>query len=206
MTNRLFIEIILLPHPFPYPENPPSRAERWGEFLLRLQTDEEVTTLLDAEWNIDNFAEWFAESQVELCRNTEKIAGEALEPGESLAHALERLYSREFPDDAPDEILEEYYHELGEFREPRALHGGFRGLIIPDIVIGCNHGAGEVSLCDEGIEWSYAFEMTDFLQETQAKVRAFLIAWIESTTDILVQRYATGILVQLNADLSECCS
>jgi hypothetical protein len=40
-----------------------------------------------------------------------------------------------------------------------------RGAKIPEIIIGLNHGSGEISRSDETCNWSYSFDMEEFLQD-----------------------------------------
>jgi hypothetical protein len=52
---------------------------------------------------------------------------------------------------------------------------------MPNIIIGLNHGTGEISL-DTAVEsWAYAFEMEPFVAQFREQVQKVLTVWLEQT-------------------------
>lgn len=86
------------------------------------------------------------------------------QPFESLAQALNRNQDRDFLE-GEEEIADLWFDSLFEFREHHSLRFAMRGAKIPEIIIGLNHGSGEISRSDETCNWSYSFDMEEFLQD-----------------------------------------
>lgn len=146
----------------------------WGRLIILIQETAREVLLLDTEWNLSSLCEWFIENRERLRCDTLWLEGkEQPFPSESLSQCLERLQDRDFTEDEED-IEEEWFNAIFKFRQHHALRLGLRGARIPDIIIGLNHGEGEISLSTENDEWCYSFSMNNFLADFSEKVENFL--------------------------------
>lgn len=200
MDGKLRCELHLLPHRFPNSSG--AEFEAWGILSITFQSTTETRTLLEVEWNLEEFAEWIGENIPYLCRNIRLMVGHDLLPHESLAHAFHRLYDRDFGiNDQDNREVDALY----EFYTHHNLQCTLIGISLPDIFIGCNQGSGEISLDDEDTTWCYHFRMEDFLTDLQQKLVQFLSTWLTNAPDEHVREYGTNILKLLDKDTKGCC-
>jgi hypothetical protein len=194
------VKFELKPRPHPYPDEPSSPLELWGRLLLVATADKYPVILCETEWDLIEFAEWFAEHQDAMCheRLIDDDGGALVSPDQSLAVALAQLQQREFDD---DDAEERWFARLFEFRQRHVLTFALRGSRVPPITIGCNGTSGEVSLADGATTWSYQFSMSDFLADSQRSLRSLL----EGTHTGARQR-AERVLTRLNRMDRGCCS
>jgi hypothetical protein len=204
MSGELRFSFQLKPHP--YPEDPDAHLEAWGFIHMYVLADGLPTSLLQWEWDLGIFAEWFAQNKASICTDVLSVNEQPESrpfPGESLAQAMNRLYDQDFP---TEEEEAQWYDALFAFRERHALRFALPGARIPDIFIGCNHGSGEVSLSTEvSEEWSYNFDMNRFCQHLTESLEYIIRRWMETTNSNAVLRRAADILERLQPQLEACC-
>jgi hypothetical protein len=169
MSNQLLFDFQL--KPCPYSQSEKSISDLWSAISIWLQTNGEKILLLQTEWEILPLAEWFSKNYAALRDETLTVPGNSLPAlsSESLAQALNRLQNSEFED---QEVEDAWFDQLFDFRQAHALRFALRGTRIPDIVIGNNHGSGEISLSNENEEWRYTFDMNQFLEDLSQKLES----------------------------------
>jgi hypothetical protein len=187
----LVCRLQLLPHP--YPEDAGSVLEPWGRFTFTIEDGARMMPLVDWQWNLDDLAEWFAESGAALREEEFRIVGHAPLPGESLAQAVWRLRQREFEYDDPAEP--QWFDALHAYWEHHNLYVPFRGARnVPSIYIGLNGGVGEASHYDleRGVAWAYRFDMAEFCDDLRQELHQLLLAWqLDTTVEPARSRAAT---------------
>lgn len=217
MDNKLRFDLKLLPHP--YSGDFGADFEAWGALSISVTVNGKRVLLLRTQWNLDILAEWFAENQHVLCQQKLSLEGNEPLPGESLAQAESRLRDRNFADDE-EEAADRWYDALSEYVESHSLRWALPGANIPGIVVGCNYGAGEISFrgnankekypqqpdfyADLG-EWTYKFDMEDFLTNLRQDLQQFLSEWLATTQNSVARVRIKGILEQLIEVSQGCC-
>ncbi len=93
-----------------------------------------------------------------------------IQSGESFAQCLYRLLERDFSEDEEDEEFQ-WHNEIFSFRQRHSLRSALRGVDIPDVFIGTNHGKGEISLFNSNESWSHTFDLEDFLEEVRSSIK-----------------------------------
>jgi hypothetical protein len=198
MANKLRFDLTLKDHP--YREESSSRFEAWGHLAVYVLIDGERVSLLDTEWDLYLLAKWyigchapFRHKKLVLSINEQQFLPL---PGESLAQALNRLQQHDFLDSEEDD--EEYWcTTLFEFRERHSLRFALRGANIPEMVIGCNQGVGEISLSSDKSNWVYYFQMSDFDLDLRPKLVRFLNQWLATRSDPFVHSRLNNLLERL---------
>jgi hypothetical protein len=168
------LRFYLEPKPYPYLDKN-AASTKWGRLTIVILSEESRTILLETEWDLHLLLEWFNQNVKFL--KCETLINHELDicmfQSESLAQALNRLQERDF--NIEEESLEEaWYKALFEFRQHHSLRFCLRGAAIPEIIIGLNGGVGEISLASESCEWSYKFDMDEFLEDIHARLLSFL--------------------------------
>ncbi len=183
-----FLHITMKHKKHPYPNDADAPYEAWGDFQVCLVHDGKEERLLEFEWNLEVFIEWYLENHEKI--HTESLAGGL--PGESQAQTEHRLLHTDMEDmDERDELDDNLY----EFRAAHYLRMAFRGVEIPNIVIGVNHSEGEISLYpDEDSRWdksddffkrgnwAFSFDMSEFQSHLKAEIIAYLEIWLEKAS------------------------
>ena len=229
MKNKLLFSLRLLPHP--YMSAPASRLEAWGALTVTLSAPSGDLILLSKEWDLDKVVQWFGDHQHSLCRETLPVDGDICvpEPTESLAQAHERCFARPYPwdfiaegdeylyedeeyfDDDVDDEADRWFGPLKEYLWRHSLAFALRGITIPNIIIGCNRGVGEISLSShEGepathVEWAYQFHMGDFLSHIRSELNQFLDVWSDSSSDPDVHAYVRVLRAPIQDETLGCC-
>jgi hypothetical protein len=171
--KRSVVRFQLAPLPHPYPDDPSSSGESWGEITITADS----RLLLRWQWDLAAFAKWYLsncrflpEEELVILQN-----GKAFRPfeGESLAQALERLQLQDFPEGL-EELEDKWLTQLYRYRQRHSLRFALRGADIPDITIGLNHGEGEISLCERGDKWAYNFDLQASMESLEKDLRVFL--------------------------------
>lgn len=153
--GSIHIYLHLVSHP--YPEDPGAAHDIWGSIRIQAMQNSVLVTLLDWQWDLLAFAEWFVVTQEDLLTETFYIAGHAPRTGESLSQALERMRER---DDFVDEReADDWFDALYIYYTHHSLQVALRGAAIPDIIVGLNRGQGEISLHNA---WHYSFDIESF--------------------------------------------
>ncbi len=212
----------LLPSPYPELE----AVDYWGETRLTVESDEGRVLLLNWIWDLNHLGDWYTENVEALCQGELEIVGERPRSDESLAEAIDRLRDRDFDEDDEDAMFQ-YDGEIYEYRKAHGLWAAFRGTRIPDIIVGCNRGDGEISLSEissqvafEDYEerplsdcadvklgaWSFRFDMQAFLTELQNGLQITLTEWLAGDR-APHSRKAFGELLQNlpNVPCCDCC-
>ena len=162
------MEFAALPHP--NPDEPGADLELWG----RLRGVDGDTVLFEAQWDLAEFAQWFAAHLRNFLfdRLTDVVPPTSLMPGESLAQSLRELPARLDDAGAPDAVLDQLY----EYRTRHTLRFGMRGSTLPPVVLGMNGAEGELSRSD-GAEWARPVPMAAFLADATMQLRQLITYW-----------------------------
>lgn len=207
MENRLEIIFNLLEHP--YPETLSSQFEVWGQIALSLchVPDAKRISLLEIQWDIATFGEWFADSWLSICKGG-LIIGDSnslILPSESIAEAMRRLQGRDFL--ASDEEAQfAWFSELFDFREKHSLRFALRGTTIPQIYIGYNHDHGEISLAADTENWSYTFDMLDFCKQTKGSLQRALKRWMANSSNTVANERIQKLITRIEYEIDcRCC-
>jgi hypothetical protein len=163
------------PKTYPYSDENLASSVKWGYLKIAIVSTNKHTILLETEWDLSVLIEWLKQNE-QLIKYEALINDEvnlSVMNSESLAQALNRLQEKDFSD--KEEIQEDiWFDTLFKFREHHSLRFGLRGAKVPEIIIGCNNGIGEISLSNEIFEWSYKFDMDDFLADFSKKASSFI--------------------------------
>jgi hypothetical protein len=181
MTDRLTID--LEPKAYPYPHDPGADRERWGRITVSIATDGRRIVVLKTEWDLNQFVQWLGDNRNFLCHDELSIEGNGPLDGESLAEALSRFREREFSADE-DEAEARWFDAVYQYYLRHGLRMALRGSRLPDIIIGYNHGNGEISRADaqrspeDGPDehlalpgpWAFAFDIDAFCADLQGLI------------------------------------
>jgi hypothetical protein len=219
MSSKLRFSLELLPHP--YPEDSGAAFEVWGRLSISVHTHNKLVKLLMCQWNLDELAEWFIKNRGFLC--SERLLIEGYKPfvGESLAQAMARFDDRDFSEDE-EEAADRWYDSRYNFYQKHDLSCALSGANIPGIIIGCNHGSGEISFVGDSNsedypqypgfyanlqQWKYSFDMKEFLTTFNQELSRFLASWLPTTQNEASCARIKNILERLiPKNLSdECC-
>jgi hypothetical protein len=200
LSGRL--RTLLEPLAHPYPDELPSRFERWGRIVIVVTpAGDTERVLLDTQWNLEVFADWFARHGRALCDEELVIVEKRPRAGESISQALNRMteeWVTEYGDSLPDS--DEAHMRLtarDAYQERHDLRDASCGLDMPPIYIGMNHGAGEISVSSDSETWSYTFDMPTFCEEFHRRLITLIEGWVEETTDDDVRHFALDLLHRL---------
>ncbi len=213
VINKLRIEVALLDHL--YPEGNGAHLQPWGRFSIYILREGTLppleipprVLLFETQWDLAEPAQWFAANHSALRDTTLPSADgyPSVLPRESLAQAIRRLTRRSFADTEEDSA-DKWYDDLYDYHERHGLQSALPGAKFPDIIIGSQHGVGEISrtsLMDDDTEdrafsylgaWAYTFDMNDFLDHTLHTFRRMLVQWMAVTPHVDAQRRANVIL------------
>ncbi len=173
MTESLHIKMLHKVHP--YAGSLGADSEAWGRIILSHETESSETILVDTEWDLLVFSEWFITNQQALCLETLVAPGnQRLQKGESVAEAVARLNQKEFPEDQEDLELE-WFDFLYQFNLRHNLWYSLMGSKIPNILLCCNNGNGEISFFSDGEKWKYDFNMNEFIKEVEQEIKNYLL-------------------------------
>ncbi len=166
----------------------------WGHIIFTYLIDTQLITILDHRWGHDVLTEWFLGHESALRSEKLRINGERPRLGESVAHAVNRLWDENSGDEEGrrNDLLFQY-------RERHGLQRILRGAAVSNIYIGMNRGAGEISLDSEESKWSYQFDMNDFCSHLRAELSRELVSWIratENTDQFRVARSRVGYFLE----------
>lgn len=164
--GKLYFE--LEQRPSPYLNHSTLEDEVWGQVTI-IASNSKETELLVWQWNLRLLETWFNTNRVALLSELLSIQGYSPLPGESLAQALIRFQYRDFTPQS-EKLEEIWFNSLFEYHQRHSLRFAFRGADIPDIIIGLNHGTGEISTVSERAEWSYKFDIRDFCDNLQKRL------------------------------------
>ncbi len=211
MANQLRFELKKLANPYPVMHN----ADLWGQLSVIILTDGQVVLLLRTQSNLDALAEWFAKSEYALAHDklSDKFLLEGNQPTleESLAVSLNKLQNRDFADD-DEEAMFAWHDTLADYNRHHSLRVALEANV-PNIIIGCNRGFGEISFTgDEDKEsypqlpdfyadlkeWSYSFDMDDFVTDLRKELKSFLLEWASPLQNEAPRLHAKELLEQLD--------
>ena len=171
-TGELTLTLTARPHPLPHSLAAPFQV--WGGFSLALTSGGQRRVLHAFEWELNPLAAWLARAPGALWQEALCVAGHGPRPGESLAQAVARLRAETPADEA---AACEWADALWHFVDTHSLRRAFPGTALPELFIGCNHGAGEVSVHEAGQSWSAAFDMPPFVARLRAELLDLLKPW-----------------------------
>ncbi len=206
MANQLWFKLKKVANP--YSETHP--ADLWGQLDILILTGKKAHLLLQTQWNLETLAEWFTKNQAAFSQNELLIQEHKPLPGESLAEAFRRLRTYDFEEEAVmfrwDEALDDYYQQ-------HSLRAALPGANVPGYIIGWHKGAGEISFEGDSDknsyptqrdyyanlkQWSYSFDMADFVTDLQQQLKDFLESWTESGANQVARTQASNLLKQLS--------
>jgi hypothetical protein len=147
----------------PYKEETSTILELWGKFAIYYENE----TLLNLEWDVASFIEWFAEKKEYL-----KVEMFPFPFTNSIAESRELLFDK--IDDFSN-LQEQFAYEdwLTDYFMNHHFH--LRGTTTPDFYIGLTpNGCGEISYYDNEKYYVYSFDMNRFLEETDKEIKRFL--------------------------------
>lgn len=154
-----------LPHPFA--SDPGVANEIWGEVRLIHEADERTMELLYHQWDLLKLAEWMV---VDGCGFATVLLPDRPKMNESLSEALSRMTQR--PDDSfvNEAESDTWFESLHAFRKAHSIRFALRGADVPEVIIGINNGAGEISRY-EGERWVFRFQVDEFIVSATNAVR-----------------------------------
>lgn len=196
----------------------------WGEVALSIELGGSREPLLVWQWDLDQLGDWYTENVEALCSGELVIEGERPQTGESLCEAIDRFRDLDF-EGVEQGAFDQWFDAIYAYRIAHVLRFGLRGTRIPDIVIGCHHGAGEISLSSWQSEqtdyeerplpadayvklgrWSYRFDMHAFLVELHEGLARILTEWLVGERDPLARQRVEKLLLGLpGVPCGECC-
>ena len=183
--------------PHPYAEEPEAYFEAWGQITIQIACEEKHILIFQTQWDLAELAEWFVEYQDTICNEQLIVNGKIPKENESLSHALSRFYDREFEQYDSNEA-NYWFETLDGYLERHILRRGLRGSKTPKIVMGLNHGVGEISFLNKDIDWQYKFAMKEFISSFREEIRKFLGDWLHENNNQLFQERILKILKKLN--------
>lgn len=173
MKKHLHVKMINKPHAFP--EEPSADFEAWGRILFLYQSEDTVKLLIDTEWDLLVFCEWFISNKHSLLHETLSAPNnQKLNERESVAEAILRFNQKEFPENE-EEAEFEWFDYLFQFSSRHNLWNSLMGNRIPNIMLSCNYNDGEISFCSDKEKWRYEFNMNDFVEEVEQEIEKFLL-------------------------------
>lgn len=142
--------------------------------------------------------EWFIKRRTALLHEPLSIEGQGPLALESLAQAIKRL-SEQGPDIDSDYEAHTRWHEaIFEYRQRHSLRFALRGADIDDIIVGNNHGHGEISLENDRQSWRYHFNISDLCHGIEQELRNCLKSWATTDKNAAARARAHGLLQLLN--------
>ena len=158
--KTLKIKLINIDNPYSYEKS--SYYDLWGTIQLHYENE----TLLDTQWNIFEFIEWFNK-----CDN--KLSNEIFpfRYYNSIAESRNILFSK---DDFTNNTEEDkYYYKLGEYFQCHCFK--LKGTNTPIFYIGfgCDF-IGEISYEREKQFFKYTFDMKRFITDTDLQIKEFV--------------------------------
>ncbi len=170
------LKIRLTPTLHPYPDEPETFLEAWGEILTVVQEEAATNELNGIQWDALCLLEWFAQNRTSIAFETFSVLGERPYPDESLSEALIRIRLERFLEASePKELVDRWSKEYEGFFERHSLARGLPGSRMPNIVMGLNRGAGEISLVDQNNKWKYDFDMRTFWLDFRDEAQRFVL-------------------------------
>ncbi len=170
----------------PRPKHVSELSDKWGGLTFTILTASESMVLLDVRWNVLEFAEWFVENWTFLCQHKLLIEGDAIAEHENLSQAMNRLYDKDFELQADFDRWHERLEELS-FWTHHSIRAGLDGAAVPDVLIGCNRGRGEISHMQRSPDpyngqgayakpgdWQYEIDIADFLRNASQEILAYM--------------------------------
>lgn len=164
--------------PHPYEPTEPGRwdNEAWGRFRLSVGAD----LLIDQQWDLCLFIEWFLSSRDAIRTEELRIDGVSPAPGESLAEFLERAH---FFGDDPDNMsgVERIMELINPYEDRHRLSRGFPGTDVWGWLIGRNGGGAEISIAGDKPR-AYRLCATDlmaFVNDITIRGIRFLRDWLQ---------------------------
>ena len=124
---------------------------------------------------------------------------------ESLIQIIRKLREREFKKNE-EEVEYEWFDYLYQYSTRHNLWNGLMGSRVPNILLGCNNGIGEISMFDNENKWHLNFDMEEFIQEAKQEIVKFLLFWknicksgeVTSRIEAIIQEIA-------NEEQQNCC-
>lgn len=200
-----FLHIKLFNKKHAYPDAPGAQQEVWGRIILFYQSGETAVILVDTEWDLLKFAEWYITNKQFLFFETLSAPGDQkANNGESIAEAIARLTQTKFLEKEED-VEFQWFDYLYQFSSRHNLWNSLMGSKIPNILLGRNHNFGEISFYSNSKKWSYEFNLSDFKEEVEQEIAKFLLFHKNSSSTELHNRIDVIINGLGRSDLVDCC-
>lgn len=185
------VQYNIVEHPYRRAEPLRWDNEVWGRFVLRVGD----TILVDQEWDLAEFLEWFVGSRHSLIFEELLVDDVHPKPGESLHAALTR--ANDLLDDPlerdDDAEVTRIVEALEAYRERHIISRGFQGSNVRGWVIGPNGGTGEIS----NEAQVFQVDLRDFECSATADGIRFLETWLENEQPSPGVARATDLLGRL---------
>lgn len=168
--DKIYPQIYHPDYPEDDPLNKPSPNELFANIELNIKdkSGNKITTLLHITWDIICLLRWIFENHEKLLKDNEPTI--IFNKG-SLSHAIKVFYTN-LPDEDNnnnntdlDSILETLY----KYRTHHGFQFAMRGTDIPDIYIGKNNEAYEISCADTNNCWRYEIDFPVFFDQLKKK-------------------------------------
>lgn len=150
---------------YPYKDDISAPFNLWGEFIITC----EESVLLDTEWDITVFIEWFIENKEYL-----KIEKFPFDFVNSIAESRDLLFNKvdTFNEEQEEEMFE-YVEVLSNYFSNHYLH--LRGTDTQSFYIGLvQDGRGEISYTIDNTYYKYIFDMEKFLVQVDEEIKGYL--------------------------------
>ncbi len=195
--NILKIKLSHKDHPFP--NELESSFEAWGSVYIEVYNADNFKVLKQVDWDILNLLEWFANNRKWIASEEFLVLGERAIPEESLSQALYRIRLQKFlhPQNIPDDLLDQLSVEYEGYYQRHSLLTEMKGSGMPEIIIGLNHGVGEISLLSKSESWKYQFNMDVFINDFTHETMEFVSKWQEQTQNERKRKRGLDILRNL---------
>jgi hypothetical protein len=185
------VQFNIVEHPYRRAEPLRWDNEVWGRFVLTIGD----TVLVDQQWDLAEFLEWFEGSRQSLIFEELVVSDVRPKPGESLHAALKR--AKDLLDDPLERDDEAQVTRLVEALEAYAQHHiisrGFEGTNVRGWVVGPNRGTGEIS----NEAQVFQVDLKDFERSATAGGIRFLETWLEKEQPSSGVERATDLLAKL---------
>lgn|GEM_PF-2672971 len=183
-----YLILQLTPTPYPYPTDKLAAQAIWGSIILSIVDEGTSELLLETQWDIDYLTDWYLEHGNKLCQMELPFD---INGDKSLAELLFQMTGKDFDDDNEED---NWFDKLFAFREVHSLDLWFRGLNMPDIIIGCRENNGEVSLYFRSSthiysgytkpgSWAYKFDFQTFRDNLRSELILFFNKWTNLNED-----------------------
>jgi hypothetical protein len=150
----------LLSHP--YDDEPSSAFEIWSKISLKVMDEtngEVVKAILDLEWDILVFLEWFIENKSFIINEIFPIKIQEKSLSENIFNFYEDIENKH----TSDGMIDNMYN----YRTKHDISFGLGGINVKSIIIGLKRNVHTISYYGVQENWEYEINITDFFQQIE---------------------------------------